>query len=137
MSLVMHLQLAGIGMIGLALAHLAFPRRLGWREELAQLSLLNRQIFWVHTFFICLVLVMMGLLSLLATAHLLAPTPLARWVLAGFALFWGIRLIVQWFVYDPRLWRGNRLHTWVHGVFSGIWVYLTTVYTWAWWSLRS
>ena len=37
-----------------------FPRQFRWREELARLSLLNRQIFLVHTFFIVLVVTMMG-----------------------------------------------------------------------------
>ena len=137
MSPAMHLKVAGVGTIVLALAHLAFPRRLEWREELARLSLLNRQIFWVHTFFVCLVLVMMGLLSVLATDLLLAPTPLARWVVGGFAVFWGARLFVQWFVYDSRLWRGNRLYTQVHVLFSAGWVYLTWVYAQAWWRLRA
>ena len=58
-----HLRIAGALQILLALLHLAFPKRFQWKEELARLSPLNRQIFLVHTFFICVVLTLIGALS--------------------------------------------------------------------------
>jgi hypothetical protein len=123
-----HLRIAGVLQILLALAHILLPRRLRWTEELARLSLLNRQIFHVHTFFICLVLVMNGALSLLAPAALLEPTPLSRLVLLGCAVFWAVRLYCQWFVYESSLWRGRRFETTVHVASSVLWLYLTAVY---------
>jgi hypothetical protein len=123
-----HLRIAGALQILLALLHLAFPKRFHWKEELAGLSLLNRQMFHVHTFFICLVLVLFGALSLLAPESLLEPSRLARLVLGGIATFWGIRLICQWFVYDRALWRGQAFNTVMHGVFTVLWLYLTAVY---------
>jgi hypothetical protein len=123
-----HLRAAGALQIALAAAHLAFPRRFNWGQELARLSLLNRQMFLVHTFFICVVLVLMGGLSLFAAEALLEATALSRLVLGGFAAFWGLRLVVQWLVYDPTLWRGDRFNTMVHVVFSVLWAYLTAVY---------
>jgi hypothetical protein len=131
MMLALQLQVAGLGLILLAAAHLLFPRRFKWREELAHLSLLNRQIFMVHTFFICLVLTMMGALSVFGSALLLEPTPLARVNLAGFTVFFAVRLIVQWFVYDSALWRGHRFNTLMHIFFSGLWLYLTVLYGYA------
>lgn len=128
MSAESHLRIAGALQIVLAASHLAFPKRFGWKEELGRLSLLNRQMFLVHTFFICVVLVLAGSLSLFAPETLLDPTPLARFVLGGFATFWMLRLFVQWFVYDPRLWRGDAFNTAVHVVFSGMWAYLAAVY---------
>ena len=59
------LRVAGISLLSLSLLHFTFPRRLRWREELAALSLLNREIFYVHTFFVCLVVAMMGALCVL------------------------------------------------------------------------
>lgn len=128
MSLALHLKVAGLGLIVLAAAHFAFPRRFHWREELARLSPLNRQIFRVHVFFIVVVLVLFGTLSLLLADALLAPGPLAEAVLAGFTLFWALRLYVQLFVYDRALWRGNRLNTMVHVLFTAFWAYLVAVY---------
>ena len=128
MSLALHLRIAGLGLIVLAFAHLAFPRHFRWKEELARLSLLNRQIFQVHVFFIGLVLVLFGAVSLLLPEALLTPGPLSRAVLGGFTLFWSLRLIVQLFVYDSALWRGNRLYTAFHFLFTAYWTYLVAVY---------
>lgn len=128
MSLEFHLRLAGALQISLAALHLSFPRRFHWKEELSRLSLLNRQIFIVHTIFICVLVVSFGALSLFAPETLLQPTPLSRLVLAGFAGLWGLRLAFQWFVYDSRLWRGNTLNTLVHVLLTALWAYLFAVY---------
>jgi hypothetical protein len=122
------LQIAGGIQIVLAVTHAFFPKRFEWKEELSRLSLLNRQIFMVHTSFICLMLIMMGGLSLFAPHALLQPTTLSRLVLGGFASFWGLRLLFQWFVYDWRLWRGHSFKTFIHFLFTVMWMYLTTAY---------
>src|ERR1044072_3144869 len=118
----LHLKIAGVSLIVLGLAHGLFPRRFGWDEELDRLSLLNRQIFRVHNSFVVLVVIMFGVLSIAYTGSLLAPSPLACGVLAGSGIFWGCRLYAQFFVYDPRLWRGNRFNTGVHVLFSLTWL---------------
>src|SRR5687767_6423003 len=73
MSFEFHLRVAGALQIGLAMLHLFFPTGFRWKEELSRLSLLNRQMFLVHTFFVCVILVMMGTLSLLAPKTLVHP----------------------------------------------------------------
>lgn len=123
-----YLGVAGALQIAIAAMHLYIPKRFQWKEELSRLSLLNRQIFVVHTIFICYVLLLMGSLSLFAPGVLLEPTPLSRLVLAGFASFWGLRLAFQLFVYDARLWRGNRFNTLAHAAFTLIWLYLAATY---------
>jgi hypothetical protein len=133
MTLLALLRIAGLLLLGLAASHALFPKRLGWKEDLARLTPLNRQIFLVHTFFIVLVVTMMGVVSLAFADLLVTPSPLARLVLAGLALFWAARLFVQWFVYDASLWRGDRFNTMVHVVFSVLWTYLTAVYGAALW----
>lgn len=130
-----HLRIAGAMQIALALMHLDFGRRFHWREELARLSLLNRQIFHVHTLFVCLVLVLFGSLSLFAPDALLEPTSLARLVLGGIAGFWAVRLYCQWFVYDRALWRAQPFRTVMHIVFTFVWTYFIAVYAGALWSL--
>lgn len=127
-----HLRIAGALQIALAFLHFSFPRRFNWKEELGRLSLLNRRIFLVHNFYITLVVMMIGALSLIAPRALLDPTPLARYVLAGFTLFWGLRLAFQWAVYDRALWRGNRFNTIMHWLFTALWLYLSFVYALAW-----
>lgn len=124
----LHLRIAGAMQLALALLHLDFGRRFHWREELARVSLLNRQMFYAHTFFVCVVLTLFGSLSLFAPAALLEPTRLARLVLGGIAGFWALRLYCQWFVYDRSLWRGDTFRTVVHVVFTLVWAYFVAVY---------
>jgi hypothetical protein len=129
MNLEFHLHVAGALQIALALMHIFFSKRFHWKEELARLSLLNRQIFIVHTIFICVVLMMIGGLSLFASNAILKPTLLSQLILGGFAALWALRLIVQWCVYDSSLWRGDTFRTFVHVAFTALWLYLTAVYT--------
>ncbi len=126
-------RIAGGLLLLLAAAHVTFPKRFDWAMELPRLSLLNRQMFLVHVCYIVVVLASMGLLSLVFTGALLERTALARLVTAWLSLFWLSRLVVQWFVYDSALWRGNRLHTGVHFIFTALWCYLAAVYGWAFW----
>jgi hypothetical protein len=133
MSLSLHLKIVGVSLLLLSLAHAFFPKRFQWKEELVRLSLLNRQIFGVHCFFVALVLFFFGVLSLCFTEALLEPTALARPVLAGLALFWAIRFVVQLFVYDRRLWKGDRFNTRAHVVFTLLWTYYAVIYGWAFW----
>jgi hypothetical protein len=127
------LRIAGALLIMLAAAHIAFPRRFSWAEELPRLSLLNRQMFLVHCFFIVMLVASMGILSLVFTGTLVERTSLAQLLTGWLCLFWSTRLVVQWFVYDRQLWIGNRLHTVVHVLFTGMWCYLAFVYGWAFW----
>ncbi|MCB9867663.1 MAG: hypothetical protein H6816_13640 [Phycisphaerales bacterium] len=124
----LHVRIAGALTLALALLNLTFPRRFGWRQELQRLNLLTRQVFIVHALFIILVLVMIGVLSLVYADTLLAPSMLARLVLIGLAVFWMVRLIVQLFVYDRRLWLGDRFNTTMHVMFTCLWSYLLFTY---------
>ncbi len=125
--MITHLRLSGLLLVLVGLSHAGFGRRLHWKTDLAQLSLVNRQIFHVHSFYIALLLVMLGSLSFLEAADLLQPSPLSRAVLGGMTLLWAIRLYVQWFVFDRALWRGDRFNTVAHGLFTLLWAYLAAV----------
>lgn len=133
MTLDLHLKIVGAIMFAIILLNFHVWKRYGWRRELQQVSLLTRQVFVVHTFFIMLMIGMFGALSLVFTAALLERTPLAKLVLTGLVLFWASRLAMQWLVYDASLWRGKRAETIVHFVFTGVWVYFTVVYGAALW----
>ena len=127
--LVTIMHLTGIVQIVLAASHVLFPKSLGWREELARLSPVNRQIFWVHTYFIVLILLLFGLLAVFFAPELTThPSRLAKAVVAGQMVFWAFRLYAQFFVYTPDLWRGHRRNTMVHIVFTALWLFLATVY---------
>ncbi|HEX4947148.1 MAG TPA: hypothetical protein VFZ34_10810, partial [Blastocatellia bacterium] len=70
------------------------------------------------------------------TEELLSKSRLAQAILAGFAVFWAIRLYFQFFVYDAALWHGRRFESIIHVLFACFWTYCTVVYGWAFWSSR-
>jgi hypothetical protein len=128
MSVYVHLKVVGVLLVALGLAHSLFGRYFNWKQELAPLSLLTRQVFQVHGFFIALVVAMMGVCSLFYTTALLASGDLSRVVLTGFLVFWLSRLAIQLFVYDPAIWRGRRFYTFMHVVFTIFWIYVVLTY---------
>ena len=122
------LRVAGVSLLALSLLHFEFPRRFRWREELAAISLLNREIFYVHTFFVCLTVAGMGVICALAPGVLLERTRLGAWVTAGGTLFWAARLYIQFFIYSASHWRGRRFERGVHIAFSLLWTFYTAVF---------
>lgn len=123
------LRVAGAGMITLSLLHFPMATKLGWREDAARLSPMNESVFHVHTFFVCLVLVMMGLPCLIQPEVFLVPSKAGAWVTWSIALFWALRLYCQFFVYRADLWRGKLMETTVHWISVGTWTALTAVFT--------
>lgn len=111
----------------LALAHAAFPKQFEWKKDLSSLSLINRQMMLVHTFFIALTVFLMGLLCLLSADELI-NTAFGKKISLGLGIFWGARLFIQFFWYSPKLWKGKTFETTVHIVFSMLWVSLTTLF---------
>lgn len=55
-TLLVHLRIVGVMMACLVVVNVCVPLRFHWREELARLSLVNRQIFEAHTVFLVLTL---------------------------------------------------------------------------------
>ncbi|HEX4167246.1 MAG TPA: hypothetical protein VHZ55_17410 [Bryobacteraceae bacterium] len=129
MNIYFHLRLAGALLVVLGFAHSFLGRYFKWKKELAQLSLLTRQIFLVHCFFIALLVVLIGACSLFYTNALLESGTLSRVVLTGFVVFWLIRLVFQFLVYDSAIWRGRRFYTAAHAAFSIFWIYVVLIYS--------
>ncbi len=123
----LHLNIVGAMMVALALIHVIFPRYFQWKQALASLCLLDRQLMYVHTFFVAFMVLLMGVLCL-SSGHDLVHTPLGHRVAAGMFLFWAVRLYFQFFVYSPLHWRGKTFETVVHIFFSFIWLYFSFVF---------
>jgi len=122
-----HLIIIGIIFIVLALIHIIFPKYFEWEKEFRSLSLINRQIMKVHTIFIALTVFLMGLL-LLTSSHELMETNLGKKIIFGLAIFWTFRLVIQFFGYSSKLWKGKLFETTVHIAFSMLWIYVSFVF---------
>jgi hypothetical protein len=122
-----HLKIVGWVFVILAWVHVIFPRYFDWKNDLRSLSLINREVMYVHTFFVALMVFGMGLLCLTSASDLIETT-LGRRISLGFGLFWVIRLFIQFFGYSSELWRGKHFETVVHIVFSMLWTYVSWVF---------
>ena len=100
------------------------------------LSLINRQMMYVHTFFIALIVFLMGLLCLTSSTELL-ETNLGKKLSLGLFMFWATRLYIQFFVYSSILWRGKKIETIIHILFSFLWTYFITVFFIAYWQNKN
>ena len=123
----LHLKIIGILLIALALVHIVFPKYFNWDKELSYLSLINRQMITVHTFFIALTIFLMGLLCLTSSNELI-DTNLGKKISFGLSIFWTIRLFIQFFGYSSKLWKGKFFETTVHILFIFLWTYLSFIF---------
>jgi len=122
-----HFKIIGVLLITLTLIHVIFPKYFDWDNELKSLSLINRQMMMIHTFFIALTVFLMGLLCLTSSTELIY-TNLGRKISLGFGIFWTFRLFIQFFGYSSDLWRGKPFETTMHIVFSILWTYLSIIF---------
>jgi hypothetical protein len=125
-----HLALVGVIALGLGLVHVVLPRTLRWRSDLAGASLLNREVSYVHCYFIGLTCLFWGLLPLAAGPALLEPHPVTRLVLLGAVAFWASRLVIQFVVFNHH---GRESVPWfaLSAAGTAVWLYLAGVWTWA------
>lgn len=127
----LQLKIIGILLILLAGIHIIFPKYFKWKIELNSLSLINRQLMYIHSFFIAFAVLLIGILCL-TSAEELTSTTLGKKISLGLGIFWTTRLFIQFFGYSPKLWKGKTFETSVHIFFSIFWVYLTTIFILNW-----
>ncbi len=123
----LHLKIIGVLLIALALIHIVFPKYFNWNKELSSLSLINRQMITVHTFFIALIIFLMGLLCLTSPNELI-DTAFGKKISLGLGIFWTIRLAIQFFGYSSKLWKGKTFETSAHILLSLLWIYFSFIF---------
>ena len=124
----LHLKIIGILLIILSFVHIGFPKYFDWKNDLKNLSLINRQMMQVHTFFIAFAVFLIGLLCITSSEDLV-NTEFGRRISLGIGLFWAVRLLIQFFGYSFELWKNKRFETLMHIVFSLLWLYMTVIFT--------
>lgn len=122
-----HFRVIGVLLMILSFIHIFFPTYFNWKEELQRLSLINRQMMTIHTFFIALTVFLMGLLCITSSTELV-NTKFGKTISLGFGVFWSIRLFIQVFGYSKELWAGKAFETVLHFLFCGLWLYLSVIF---------
>jgi len=82
---------------------------------------------YVHTFFIALIILLMGILCL-TSAEELIQTHLGQKISFGLGIFWVLRLFIQFFGYSSVLWKGKLFETAVHIFFIAMWGYMSVIF---------
>jgi len=88
---------------------------------------MNREMMYVHTFFIAFTLLLIGVLCLTSSKELV-ETALGKRISLGLGIFWIVRLYVQFFGYSSKTWKGKPFETIVHILFSIFWTYLSAIF---------
>jgi hypothetical protein len=127
----LHLNIIGWTLTILALVHGIFPRYFNWKSEFKNVSLINREMMYIHTFFIAFGVLLMGILCITSATDLV-ETKLGKTVSLGLSIFWTTRLIIQFFGYSSALWKGKTFETIVHILFTFFWAYLSIVFFLVW-----
>ncbi len=123
----LQLKIIGFVLVTLAIVHIIFPKYFDWKNDLSSVTLINRQMMYVHTLFIAIVVLLMGVLCL-SSSNDLTGTNLGKRICLGLGIFWTIRLFIQFFGYSSELWKGKTFETIVHILFSLLWTYLSVVF---------
>ncbi len=130
----LHFQITGYLLMVLAIVHIIFPRYFHWRKELKNVSLINRQMMYIHTLFIGLIVFLMGALCISSSDELL-NTVLGNKICLGLCAFWSTRLVIQFAGYSSRLWKGKSFETFVHVLFCFLWAYISWVFLMGCWPI--
>ncbi|HNI26068.1 MAG TPA: hypothetical protein PLJ29_06905 [Leptospiraceae bacterium] len=94
------MQTAGTAHICLVLASLSLPFLLRWKEELAPLKNLYRQMFWTYSAYTAGVNLFFGIISIAAPEELLSGTVLAFSLNLFICIYWTGRVLIQFFCFD-------------------------------------
>jgi len=86
---------AGIGQASVLIASSLVPIRLDWKRELASLSRLHRQMYWVYGGYVVLSIIAFSLISMCHAHELASGSGLARAFCGYVAVFWGVRICLQ------------------------------------------
>lgn len=121
----------GILHLGTLIGSAQVPKELNFREELPKLAPLFQHWIWTAGGYIVLNILAFGLVSLFFSNELAAGSSLARAVCGFIAVFWGIRLLIQCFLFDAKSYLTNWfLRAGYHGL-TAVFTYHTLVYGWA------
>jgi len=109
------LELAATLQLGVAVLNLFLVRLLHWREDIARMPLLVREVFQVHIWFISITLAIFGMLTWRFAGEMAGrANPVCQWLAGGIGLFWAIRTCLQVGFYSSSHWHGQPLRTLAH-----------------------
>lgn len=114
----MHLLVASVNYFAI--------RKLDYPGNLAKVSPIVRQVFIVQNVYIVLVQIGTAAMCFFFVEELTGASLLGRCVAWFFAFFWGLRVAIQLFFYDPVV---KRAHAKFNAAFLVVYLFLTSVFS--------
>ena len=123
--------LAGLLHLGVLIAGVVMTKVLRWKKELQKIDKLSEHIIWTHGAYVFSTVLFFGIVSLL-WPNVLFDGHILGIVLSVFiTLFWGVRLFIQLFYFDPKPYLTNIiLKMGFHGL-TLCFLYFTIIYSWS------
>jgi hypothetical protein len=113
LDLPLALKVAASAQLAIAILNLFLVRLLDWKEDVARLPLLMREVFHVHGWFISVTLALFGVMTWRFAGEM-HSNPACRWLAAGIGIFWALRSVLQTTYYSSSHWRGQTGRTLIH-----------------------
>ncbi|HSJ00812.1 MAG TPA: hypothetical protein VK956_00110 [Verrucomicrobium sp.] len=123
------LYLAGGLHFAILSASALVPVVLDWKTVLKPLPAFVRTLFWVYGLFIVLMIVSLGTVTLLHAPAMVQGDPVARTLAGMIAVFWGLRLIVQLFIFDASAYLTNIWLKLGDHALTVVFLFFTTIFT--------
>src|SRR5262245_8061995 len=129
--LIIVLQSAAALQLCIAALNLFLVPLLKWREELARMPLLLREVFHVHAWFISITLGIFAALTWRFASELVAGgNPVCCWLAGGKGIFWGIPTVLHAHYYSIIRWRRQTGRTFVHAGLLVLYGGFAAAYAW-------
>jgi hypothetical protein len=122
------LWLAGAGHFVILIASAQVPSRLGWKEDLKQLTPFNRKLLWVQGGFTVLTIIAFGILTLALHAEFLRGERAAMGLAAFIGLYWTARILVDAFYFSHADWPKGELFVIGHLLLTALFSFLAASY---------
>ncbi len=122
------LWLAGAGHFCILIASFQVPARLGWKKDLAQLTPFNRKLMRVYAGTTLLTIIAFGVLTLFLHREFLAGDRAALALAAFIAIFWTLRLVVDFAWFGHTDWPRGTSFAVGHFLLAALFVALASTY---------
>ena len=131
--LIWGLKLAGLAQLVLVAGSVAIPKCLNWKDGLADLMPLLRQMFWTYAVYISVMHVFFGVVSLFAAEELVSGGFVTTSLCALMFLWWLARILIQFFFFDKTGVPETKFNQLAEVALVLLFTFLSIVYGWAFW----
>ncbi len=122
------LWLVGAAHFAILFASFQVPYRLGWKQDLKQLTSFNRKLLWVQSGFTVLTIIAFGVLTLVLHTELLRGDRAALGLACFVGSYWTARILVDAFYFSHADWPKGKAFVVGHMLLTSLFVMLAASY---------